>query len=92
MPIYRSKYDPYDVDRRQPFHSVEEGGVRARIWRNETYRGIIWKFDVVQVSPRKNTDEISRGIPLDEAVNAAVCMQKLVDWVYSGRRPRPAKK
>ena len=28
MPIYRSKYDPYDVDRRQPYDSVEEGDVR----------------------------------------------------------------
>ena len=92
MPIYRSKYDPYDIDRKQPFDTVEEGDVRVRIWRNEHWKqGFIWRFDVVHVTPRAHTDELSRGIPLGEAGNAVVCLQKFGQWVlehHHGQTPR----
>ena len=88
-PIYRSKYDPYDVNRRQPYHTITVGDVRVRIHKNETWKGIVWKFDVVEAIDRGDTDEISRGIPLECAYDAAECLQKLAAWV-TDRRTRPA--
>ena len=79
-PIYRSKYDPYDVNRRQPYEQFDERHVRVRVWRNEMWKGNVWKFDMVQAVPRGKTDEISRGIPLEDALDAALCMQKFLDW------------
>lgn len=86
MPIYRSKYDPYDVDRKQPFHTIDVGGVRVRIWRNETYRGNVWRFDVVSVTSKQNSDEIARGIPFEESRNAVECLQRFVTWQLTERQ------
>lgn len=92
MPIYRSKYDPYDVDRRQTYQDFQVGSVRVRVWRNETWKGSVMKFDLVHVTPRPCTDQLSRGVPLDEAHNAAAALLQLAEWEVTRHKTRAERK
>jgi hypothetical protein len=62
MARYRSTYDPYDVQTKQPFEEFEDGPIRIRLFDNRTWQGPVWKFDVHEVKQRRNGEEFFRGI------------------------------